>query len=85
MFSAMPDHRTPAPTLDLVGGAEAQKMLGGIHRTTLTRWVADGRIPLAYKIPGSNGAMLFQRQDVIDLKTRLDAAVIEVTDEQVPA
>lgn len=70
----MPDHSTPAQSLDLVGSAEAEEMLGRINRTTLTRWVALGRLPLAHKLPGRNGAMLFQRQDVIALKAELDAA-----------
>ena len=68
---------TPPASLDLVGSAEAERILGGINRTTLMRWVAEGRLPLAYKIPGKNGAALFHRADVVVLANHNAAAVAE--------
>lgn len=38
--------------------AEACQRLG-IDRSTLSRWVASGRIKPAVKLPGLRGAMLF--------------------------
>lgn len=52
---------TPLP---LIGSAEACRILGDINRSTLTRWVADGELPAAGKLPGKNGAFLFDRGDV---------------------
>ncbi|MFC8733588.1 helix-turn-helix domain-containing protein [Luteimicrobium sp. NPDC057192] len=43
--------------------ATACSMLG-IDRSTLVRWVQDGRITPAFKYPGSNGAYLFDRADI---------------------
>jgi len=51
----------------LIGSAEACRILGDIHRTTLTRWVAEGRVHAAVKLPGKNGAFLFWQSDVEDL------------------
>lgn len=36
----------------------------GIDRSTLIRWVQDGRIVPAFKYPHRNGAYLFDRDDV---------------------
>lgn len=53
---------------DLIGSKEACLLLD-VNRSTLTRWTADGRLPLAHQLPGSNGAMLFHRRDVERLAT----------------
>ncbi len=49
--------------LEMLTTAQACQVLG-IERTTLTRWVAAGRIKPAHKLPSRNGAFLFHRDDV---------------------
>lgn len=56
----MPDITPPDPP-DLIGSKEAAQILGDVDRTTLTRWVKDGRIPTVGKLPGKSGALLFDR------------------------
>ncbi len=51
-------------TLDLVGTAEAARMLGNVAISTITRWAGSGELPIAFKAPGKNGAIYFQRADV---------------------
>jgi predicted site-specific integrase-resolvase len=53
-------------TRDLIGSAEACQILN-IHGSTLGRWVKAGRITPVYQNPGTNGAMLFARADVLRL------------------
>jgi excisionase family DNA binding protein len=48
---------------DLIGAKEACRILD-IHRGTLTRWVAKGRLRPAHKVPGRNGAFQFCRTDI---------------------
>ena len=48
---------------DLLTSAEVCERLG-IDRSTLSRWVAAGRIRPATKLPGIRGAFLFARADV---------------------
>ena len=57
----------PVPPHDrnLIGAAEAAQLLG-ISRSTLTRRVNTGRIPIVRQLPGVSGAYLFSRQ-VIEL------------------
>lgn len=45
---------------DLIGSVEACEVLD-IDRSTLTRWLAAGRIEAAHKMPGKSGAYLFER------------------------
>ena len=40
-----------------------------INRSTLTRWVAQGRIAPAFRLPGDKGAFLFDPDDVEQLRT----------------
>jgi predicted site-specific integrase-resolvase len=47
----------------------------GIDRSTLSRWVAGGRIATAYKLPGPRGAFLFDPAEVARVKTELLARV----------
>ena len=52
-------------TTDLIGSAEACRILGDISRSTLTRWVDAGRItPAARASETPNGAFLFTRAEV---------------------
>lgn len=55
---------------DLVGSKDVCARLD-INRSTLTRWVADGRIAPAVRLPGRNGAMLFDPADVDALAATL--------------
>ncbi len=50
-------------TPDLIGTTEACRILR-VNASTLTRWVALGEIQEAHKLPGKNGARLFDRRDV---------------------
>lgn len=51
------------PTPELIGATEAARIIG-CDKTTLTRGVALGRIAIAHKLPGKNGALLFTRPEV---------------------
>lgn len=51
------------PPADLIATVDAADLLG-IERSTLSRWVASGRIVPAMKLPGQTGSMLFDRSDV---------------------
>lgn len=50
-------------TDQLLGSAEAARCIG-VERSTLTRWIATGRITPAHKMPGRTGAVLFTRDEV---------------------
>ena len=55
--------------------AEACQLLGGIDRSTLSRWVQLGKITPADKLPvGPHGAFLFRREDVERLRDELAEA-----------
>lgn len=54
---------------DLIGSAEAAHHLG-VDKSTLTRWVADGRITVAVRASGKpNSAMLFLSADIERLRS----------------
>jgi predicted site-specific integrase-resolvase len=53
----------PVTTDDLIGTAEAITILG-TSRSTLTRWVAAGRITPAVRLPGIRGAILYSRTEI---------------------
>jgi len=60
----------------LIGSAEACRILQ-IHPATLMRWVRDGKVAEAHKLPGDNGARLFSREGIerfADELRQLDAA-----------
>jgi predicted site-specific integrase-resolvase len=59
---------SPAP----IGSAEVCTRLG-IDRSTLSRWVAAGRITPTFQLPSKNGAMLFDPADVKALAAELAA------------
>jgi excisionase family DNA binding protein len=44
-----------------------------IDRSTLSRWVADGKIVPAVKLPGKTGAFLFEPADVDALELAMSA------------
>ena len=50
---------------DLIGTAQAMQITGKA-RATITRWAASGRLPVAHRMPGQAGALLFRRSDLID-------------------
>jgi excisionase family DNA binding protein len=45
---------------DLIGTVEAAEILG-VERSTLSRWVKEGEIEPAMRLPGKVGAYLFRR------------------------
>jgi excisionase family DNA binding protein len=45
-----------------IGAAEVCRILG-IDRSTLSRWVKEGRLVPAMKLPGLRGPFLFNRTD----------------------
>lgn len=53
-------------TASLVPSAEACELLF-CDRSTLTRWVKAGRLAPALRLPGTTGAYLFNRSDVVRL------------------
>ena len=46
-----------------IGAAEAARILG-CDTTTVQRWARTGKLPIALKMPGVTGALLFRREDV---------------------
>jgi predicted site-specific integrase-resolvase len=48
---------------DLIGSREACRILD-IDKSTLSRWVAAGRLVQVTQLPGKNGAYLFTRAAV---------------------
>lgn len=53
-------------TTDVLSTAEAAE-LAGVDRSTITRWVAAGRITPILRGPTGNGAMFFRRNDIASL------------------
>ena len=60
-------------TPSLVGTAEAAETIG-VERSTLTRWVQLGRMRPAIKLPGRNGAVLFDLAEVERVAAEYQAA-----------
>ena len=58
-------------TPDLIGSKEACRLLGDISRATLTRWVTAGRLHAAAKLPGTNGAYMFDREHIESIADEL--------------
>ena len=52
---------------DLISTREALKLLGLTQPSTITRYVQDGKLTPATKLPGPNGAYVFHRADVVAL------------------
>jgi len=59
---------TPANATSPIGSAEAIMLLRqlgvSVHRATLLRWADQGRVKPALKMPGRNGAYLFERAEI---------------------
>jgi predicted site-specific integrase-resolvase len=65
---------TPHATDDeLVGTRTAARILD-VNTATITRWVAEGTLSTAGKLPGKNGAFVFRRVDVEAKRAELAAA-----------
>jgi DNA-binding transcriptional MerR regulator len=62
-----------APELDLLTTAQVARLLGKTVKT-INIWAAEGRIPVALKLPGPKGANLYRRADVDALLTEAGAA-----------
>ncbi|MGH3953696.1 MAG: helix-turn-helix transcriptional regulator [Mycobacterium sp.] len=58
---------------DLIGSSEACTLLG-ISRATLTRGVLGGEFRSAAKLPGPNGAYLFERRYIESLAAKREAS-----------
>lgn len=56
---------------DLIPSREVAKILD-VGRSTLTRWVQEGRLKEAKKFDGVTGPRLFWRDDVLRLAAELD-------------
>lgn len=63
------------PNFDLLTAAQVAERKGVTVRT-VARWVESGKLPVAHRLPGKTGALLFDPADVDALKmvttTRLD-------------
>lgn len=57
---------------ELITSAAAADLLG-IDRSTLSRWVADGRIKPFWQSPTTNGARLFRRREILALAAAEEA------------
>lgn len=62
MVSGMATHTDS----ELVGSSEVCRILT-INPSTVGRWVESGRLKPAHKLPGKNGAYLFNRRDIEQL------------------
>lgn len=60
------------PIADLLSTAEAASELHSSART-IARWAETGELPIALKLPGATGALLFHRKDVLAKKAKLIA------------
>lgn len=62
------NHPSQEPRLispgDLIGGAEAARILGIAHRSTLVRRVEAGTIPYLAQLDGPGGPLVFDRHDI---------------------
>lgn len=64
--------RMSAPSTQHLGSAAVCDLLG-VDRSTLVRWVQRERIVPAFKLPGSNGAYVYDRTEIERLRDRLTA------------
>lgn len=54
---------TQAPKLKLIGAARAAEILG-VDRSTLSRMVRMGAVPVAMQLPGRTGTRLFDIAEI---------------------
>lgn len=52
---------------DLVGAAEVCRILGITHRSTLTRRIEAGTVPVLAQLDGPGGPFVFDRQQILAL------------------
>ena len=64
----------PQPPTDEVTTKEALAILGYGHPSTVTRYVAEGKLSPSRKLPGRSGAFLFWRHDIVRLRDEQAAA-----------
>ncbi len=57
---------------DMIGSKEACRILG-IDKATLSRWVTAGQLTPVHKLPGRNGAYLFDRTNIQGLASARQA------------
>lgn len=62
------------PTTDEITTREALSILHLRHPSSVTRFVAEGKLTPTRKLPGKSGAYLFQRRDVERLAQKREAA-----------
>jgi excisionase family DNA binding protein len=67
------------PTADLLATIEVAKRLG-LERSTLSRWVKEGRITPAMRLPGATGAFLFHPSEVERVRLAENLAAAEPTE-----
>jgi excisionase family DNA binding protein len=60
--------------MDLLATIEAAEVIG-VERSTLSRWAESGRITVAHRLPGKNGAVLFDRAEVERVRDEYRKAV----------
>lgn len=58
---------------NLLSSAKAAELLG-IHQTTVSGWVASGRLKAAFKAPGLRGAYFFDPDEVERVRAALTEA-----------
>lgn len=51
------------PISDLLTTAQVEARYG-VSRRTITRWAQTGKLPVADRLPGETGALLFRPEDV---------------------
>jgi hypothetical protein len=49
---------------DLIGAAEVCRILGITHRSTLTRRIESGAVPVLAQLDGAGGPYVFDRQQI---------------------
>lgn len=63
---------------ELIGGTQAATVLG-ISRQTLLRWIQIGKLTPTQKLPGPNGAYLFNPITVNELAQKRRVVEVEKT------
>ena len=63
---------------DLLPTADAAEAIG-VSPSTLSRWVASGRIAYVHKLPGKRGPFLFTRSEVERVRAEYAASLVPAT------
>lgn len=58
---------------DMIGSKESCRILG-IDKATLSRWVSAGQLTPVHKLPGRNGAYLFDRAHIENIAAQRTSA-----------